>query len=144
MNQKRELFKTDTATGVHPEVMKKWNVSPELSSTALYYRMLDILSIMSEKLEDPSYSKWCTQKKDSVKYNFNKAYFHQILGTSHWSYGSQTADALAFSFGMVPNDRLDEFTKGLIYDINSLHDGHMSTGYPRIKIYLYNFMQIRL
>ncbi|MGA7721179.1 MAG: family 78 glycoside hydrolase catalytic domain [Ignavibacteriaceae bacterium] len=107
---------------------EKMECPPELSSTALYYRMLDILSIMSEKLEDPSYSKWCTQKKDSVKYNFNKAYFHQILGTSHWSYGSQTADALAFSFGMVPNDRLDEFTKGLIYDINSLHDGHMSTG----------------
>jgi alpha-L-rhamnosidase len=106
----------------------KMECPPELSSTALFYRMLDILSGMSEKLDDPLYSQWCMQKKDSVKINFNKAFFKQTSEISFGTYGSQTANVMAYSFGLVPNDKLDAFAKGLIYDINTLHNGHMSTG----------------
>jgi alpha-L-rhamnosidase len=111
-----------------PGANEKMECPPELSSTALFYKSLDVLSSMSDKLNDPSYAEWCRQKKDSVKINFNKAYLKQISGTNFWAYGSQTADVMAYSFGLVPEDKLDSFTKGLLYDINTLHSGHMSTG----------------
>jgi alpha-L-rhamnosidase len=101
---------------------------PELSSTALFYRMLDVLSRVVPKFNDNDYSKWCMEKKDSVKNNFNKVYFKPISGTTYWGYGSQTADVMAYSFGMVPEDKLKSFAEGLIYDIDHLHKGHITTG----------------
>ncbi|MHB9011406.1 MAG: family 78 glycoside hydrolase catalytic domain [Ignavibacteriaceae bacterium] len=118
---------------------EKMECPPELSSTAIFYRMLDILSQVSPKLNDNDYSKWCTAKKDSVKNDFNKVYFKPISGTKYWGYGSQTADAMAYSFGMVPENKLKSFADGLIYDIDSLHNGHITTGIHGQQ-YIYNVL----
>ena len=122
-----------------PDGNKNMECPPELSSTAIYYNMLDILSKISPKLNDIEYSKLCTEKKISVKKNFNKAYLKKISGTDYWGYGSQTADAMAYSFGLVPEDKIKSFAEGLVYDINKLHNGHLTTGIHGSK-YIYNVL----
>ncbi|MGD8777380.1 MAG: family 78 glycoside hydrolase catalytic domain [Ignavibacteria bacterium] len=101
---------------------------PELSSTAFFYRTLNILNIMAKKFDDNQYAEWCEEKMMSVKENFNKAYLKRIEGTEHWHYGSQTADVLAYKFGLIPNDKLESLTNSLVYDVEEKHDEHISTG----------------
>ncbi len=114
---------------------EKMECPPELTSTAFFYGTLTILKEMAVKLNDAEYASWCGEKMISVKSNFNKAYLRQITGTDHWTYGSQTGIVIAYRMGLIPDDRKAAVSAGLVYDINNLHGGHISTGIHGQRIY---------
>ncbi len=113
----------------------KMECPPELTSTAFFYRILDILGSMAVQLNDPAFAEWCRQKKDKVKDNFNKAYLKPVEGTDLLTYGSQTGIVAAWRAGLVPEDRQGRVLGGLQHDINVRHGGHMSTGIHGQRIY---------
>ncbi len=113
----------------------KMECPPVLTSTAFFYGTLSILRDMAAKLGDAEYSTWCDEKMKGVKKNFNTAYLRPISGTEHWTYGSQTGIVMAYRMGLIPEDKKAAVTEGLIYDINNLHGGHISTGIHGQRIY---------
>jgi alpha-L-rhamnosidase len=114
---------------------EKMECPPELTSTAFFYQMLKILEYMAPKLGDENYAGWCGQKMSKVKENFNKTYLRLIPGTDYWTYGSQTAIVSAYRAGLIPEDKIIPVLAGLKYDINELHQGHISTGIHGQRIY---------
>jgi alpha-L-rhamnosidase len=113
----------------------KMECPPVLSSTAFFYGTLSILRDMAAKLGDSEYSTWCAEKMVNVKEQFNAAYLRQIPGTGSWTYGSQTAIIMAYRMGLIPDDRKTAVMEGLVYDIDTLHRGHISTGIHGQRIY---------
>jgi alpha-L-rhamnosidase len=114
---------------------EKMECLPQLTSTAFFYGTLSILRDMSAKLGDAEYAKWCAEKMVGVKEHFNEAYLRQIPGTSGWTYGSQTGIVMAYRMGLIPDDKKAAVSEGLVYDINNLHGGHISTGIHGQRIY---------
>ncbi len=108
---------------------------PELTSTAFFYKILDILENMAVKLNDKPYADWCKSKKGSVKEHFNNFYLKPVEGTNYLTYGSQTGIVAAYRAGLIPEDKKDAVLGGLRFDINNRHDGHISTGIHGQRIY---------
>jgi alpha-L-rhamnosidase len=108
---------------------------PELTSTAFFYKMLNILEFMAPKFKDEPYAVWCRQKMDEVKASFNKAYLRPVKNTEYWTYGSQTGIVSAYRAGLIPEEKITSVMAGLVYDINELHQGHHSTGIHGQRIY---------
>jgi alpha-L-rhamnosidase len=118
-----------------PGSNEKMECPPELTSTAFFYQILDILEFMAPKLNDETYAGWCRQKKATVKENFNKVYLRPVDGTEYWTYGSQTGIVSAYRSGLIPEDKMVPVISGLVYDINEKHKGHISTGIHGQRIY---------
>ncbi len=135
MRTKTALFRMVMATGAPRVEMKKWNVLRSSHPRHSSMEHLTILKEMAVKLNDAEYASWCGEKMTSVKNNFNKAYLRQITGTDHWTYGSQTGIVIAYRMGLIPDDKKAAVSEGLVYDINNLHGGHISTGIHGQRIY---------
>jgi len=118
-----------------PGSNEKMECPPELTSTAFFYKMLDILEYMAPKFKDEPYAVWCSQKMDEVKASFNKAYLRPVKNTEYWTYGSQTGIVSAYRAGLIPEEKITPVMAGLVYDLNELHQGHHSTGIHGQRIY---------
>jgi alpha-L-rhamnosidase len=114
---------------------EKMECPPVLTSTAFFYGSLNILRHMAGLMGDTAYATWCEKKMVNVKDNFNKAFLKQIPGTDYLTYGSQTGIVMAFRMGLIPPLKMKQVSDGLVYDIRTLHQGHISTGIHGQRIY---------
>ena len=106
---------------------------PYLSSTAIFYQMLAIMEKLATLREESEYRDWCREKAASVKTAFNSVYLEEIEGEDALTYGSQTANAMALRYGLVPEDKKARVLKGLVWDINVRHGGHHACGVHGLK-----------
>ena len=98
----------------------------QVTSTAYYYFSSWIVSRAAEVLE---------KKKDTAKYlklsgDIRDAFIREFFDekTAQYATGSQTSNALALLFDLVPEGRQNDVLKNLVNDIRVKHKGHLSTG----------------
>jgi alpha-L-rhamnosidase len=105
--------------------------SRELLSTAyLYYDMNMVAKTAAflNKAEDAAYFSASAQK---VKEAFNKAFLDSTTGV--YLNNTQAAYALAFEFGLVPEDCRQKVADRFVENILVEHKGHLTVGCPGIK-----------
>jgi alpha-L-rhamnosidase len=105
--------------------------SKELLSTAyLYYdmKMVAKTAAFLNKTEDAVYFNALAQK---VKEAFNKAFLDTKTGV--YLNNTQAAYAMAFEFGLVPDDFKQKVADRFVQNILVEHKGHLTVGCPGVK-----------
>ena len=100
--------------------------SPLLTSTAYYYYDVWLLARIAEVLGHDEDARHYFKLAGEIKEAFNEKFFDESAG--YYGTGTQTANALALDFGMVPESRRQSVVKHLAHDITVNHKGHLSTG----------------
>jgi alpha-L-rhamnosidase len=100
--------------------------SPLLTSTAYYYYDVWLLACMAKILGHDEDARHYFELADEIKAAFNEEFFDKSAG--YYGTGTQTANALALFYGMVPESRREGVVKHLAHDITVNHKGHLSTG----------------
>jgi len=100
--------------------------SPLLTSTAYYYYDVWLLARMAEVLGRDEDARRYFKLAGEIKEAFNRKFFDETAG--YYGTGTQTANALALYFGMVPESRRRSVVERLAHDITVNHKGHLSTG----------------
>jgi alpha-L-rhamnosidase len=95
---------------------------------------------MAERLDLGEHSRKFALRYDAIKSAFHAAYFDAEAG----SYGSQTANAMALSFGITPAELKEDVAASLDSDVRENWSGHASVGalgqtwlYPALSDYGY-------
>ena len=102
------------------------HTSPLLTSTAYYYYDVFLLAKMAEVLGRDRDAGQYAKLADEIKAAFNKKFWDKSAG--YYGTGTQTANALPLSLGMVPASRRESVVRRLAHDITVNHKGHLSTG----------------
>ncbi len=100
--------------------------SPLLTSTAYYYYDVLLTARIAEILGHKQDARHYFKLADEIKAAFNEEFFDASAG--YYGTGTQTANALALSFDMVPESRREAVVKHLAHDVAVTHNGHLSTG----------------
>lgn len=95
-----------------------------LTSTALYYQGLTVMQTLADALGRDADRRHCAALAATVRSAFNR-HFHN---PSSGDYGTQTGNALALSFGLVPDDLRSRVGQGLKTRILTNHNGHHACG----------------
>lgn len=95
-----------------------------LSSTAFHYLDLSIITKTAYLFGYRSDASFYSQRMNSVRERFNEQFFDGAKN----SYGSQTANALAIQFGLVPEEKIKEVAKSLSDEITNNSTGFLTTG----------------
>ena len=98
----------------------------EVCGTAYFYRCVWILSRMAEITGRQSDAGEFSALAESIKEAFIEAFFDP--DTCQVSSGSQTANALALYFDLLPENNRDKVLDNLIADIEEKKGGHLKTG----------------
>ncbi|RZV36471.1 MAG: alpha-rhamnosidase [Acidimicrobiales bacterium] len=96
----------------------------EVTATALMVRVFDLMAKMAVRIDRDVDSETFSSRRDAIKSAFHTAYFDPNVG----GYGSQTANAMALSFGIAPEDVIDQVAASLDTDVREIWDGHSSVG----------------
>ncbi|MFZ4546354.1 MAG: family 78 glycoside hydrolase catalytic domain [Bacteroidales bacterium] len=105
--------------------------SRELLSTAYYYydlKMVEKTAKLLNKTEDADYFRVEAQKVGEA---FNNAFLDTKTGV--YLNNTQAAYAIAFEFGLVPEDYKKKVADRFVQNILVEHNGHLSVGNPGIK-----------
>ena len=94
-----------------------------LTSTALQFASLDIMSKAAALLKRASDEKWFERQAARVKAAFHRTFYDPHTG----GYGSQTANAVVLRFGLVPEGKEKAVAAALAQDIQGRND-HANTG----------------
>ncbi|WP_319503364.1 family 78 glycoside hydrolase catalytic domain [uncultured Draconibacterium sp.] len=95
-----------------------------VTSTAFHYLDIDILSKTAKIVGKQDDAILYRKMKNEVKQSFNQHFFAE----NSRSYGSQTANALALEFGLVPEGLEKEVSNAIVENINTKYDGFIHTG----------------
>ena len=99
--------------------------SPGFTSTAIYYQDLRVLqttlALAGKSVESRSYA----EKADAVKQSFNARFYD--AAKHRYDKGSQTAQAMPLTLGMVPGGERNHVLDALVADIRS-HQNHVTAG----------------
>ncbi|WP_052670961.1 alpha-L-rhamnosidase [Draconibacterium sediminis] len=95
-----------------------------LSSTAFHILDLKILAQTAHILGNETDFNYYRNLKIQSTESFNK----HFLDTVNYTYGSQTADAMALDIGIVPEALKEKVAESLVENIHDKHDGFISTG----------------
>lgn len=114
----------------NPEAME---CEPNISATLIYLEALDILAQLAQQQNDASFAIWCQEKHGFLNRNFAKKTLKKVEHTNAWSYGSQTANAMALRYGLVTPERVKDVVNGLRWDIEARHQGHHACGVFGLK-----------
>ncbi len=99
--------------------------SKGVTATATFYELLVDLQKIAKLLgKDDDAARYATQAA-GVKQTFNARYFHP--DTNQYDTGSQTANAMPLSVGLVPEDARAAVLANLVADIRA-HDDHVTAG----------------
>ena len=96
----------------------------EVTATALIVRVFDLMSHMAKRVDRVEDSQKFASHYEAIKSAFHVAYFDAKAG----SYGSQTANAMALSFGITPEGLREQVAASLDSDVREVWDGHASVG----------------
>ena len=102
------------------------NTSVELTSTAGYYYLVILLSYNASTIGRKEDSGKYSLLAENIKATFNQKFLNKENGM--YERGSQTAQALALSVGLVPDDYRVKAEEILINDIK-INEYHTSTGF---------------
>lgn len=101
---------------------------PVTSANAYMYDILGIMAVFAEMNDDSEFKEKMENEKAELFEAFNKVYLTEVPLTSFKWYGSQTATVMALQFGMVPEAKLEDVVKGLVFDIEAVKGGHHAVG----------------
>jgi len=97
-----------------------------LTSTAVYYWQVTIISQIAETLGKGEDARRWAALATQIKDAFNRKFLNPEA--NQYGSGSQTSNALPLSLGMVPETSVQGVLENLIHDIVQTHQGHHSTG----------------
>jgi alpha-L-rhamnosidase len=115
-----------------PGSVKSKRTPNALTSTAFFYYDADLMREMAEVLGEKDDQKKYTALMDSIKTAFTEHFYNK----KEKSFGSQTADALALNFGLVPKGDEKSVAESMMNDIVEKYNGHHSTGHMGTR-YIY-------
>ncbi|KLI65075.1 hypothetical protein AAV99_00145 [Aurantiacibacter marinus] len=96
----------------------------EVTATALIARVYDQMADMAALTARNDDAEAFTARRDAIRNAFNAAYYDAAAG----SYGSQTANAMAISFGIAPDSELERVSAAIEHDVRVTWGGHASVG----------------
>lgn len=96
----------------------------EVTATALIVRVFDLMAQMAERIDRAGDSQKFASRYDSFQSAFHSAFYDPQAR----SYGSQTANAMALSFGITPEGLRQDVASSLDSDIREVWGGHASVG----------------
>lgn len=115
-----------------PGSVRSKRTPAKLTSTAFFYYdaalMYEIAKVLNKQADIDKYSNLMSEIKNSFIRNFYKV--------DRKTFGSQTADALALYFGLVPEGEEKHVAGSMKKDILENHSGHHSTGHMGTR-YIY-------
>ncbi|TWU33204.1 family 78 glycoside hydrolase catalytic domain [Novipirellula artificiosorum] len=97
---------------------------PAITSTALFVYAADLMSRIAAMVGEPNTSQTYRDWRDQAARSFHAVFFDSQSQT----YGSQTADAMALSFGIVPASDQAAVARSLNRDVLDNWKGHASVG----------------
>lgn len=95
-----------------------------VTAAALMVRVFDRMADLAGRIDRPADAVKFAARRDAIARAFHAAYFKPEAG----SYGSQTADAMALSFGIVPAPLVPKVAAALEHDVRVTQNGHFSVG----------------
>lgn len=101
-----------------------FNTKGDLTATALVAHAFDLMSQISERLERPTDAAHYAERYAAFRDAFHAAYFNREKG----SYGSQTANAMAIAFKLVPPHLANGAAAAINRDVTEIWNGHASVG----------------
>jgi alpha-L-rhamnosidase len=96
----------------------------ELTSTAFHYGTLMIMKQIAEVLNKGGDAAYFAGLSEDTK----KAFMAKFLRQDGMNYGSQTANAVALRFGLVPDGKAPEVASALAAEVTAKHGGHSWVG----------------
>ncbi|MGZ0709674.1 family 78 glycoside hydrolase catalytic domain [Coraliomargarita sp. W4R53] len=102
----------------------KMECPPPLTSTAFFYGTVRIMQNFALQLKKTNDAKRYKELAKKTYTAFNRKFFNSKSG----GYGSQTADAVALRFDLVPSDKLNLVGKSLRANVVEQHNGHAHVG----------------
>jgi len=102
------------------------NTPPALTSTAYYYHDVQVLSQAAEILERHDEARKYRDLGEEIRKAFNRRFLDPE--TCQYAAGSQTANAIALLFGLVPEAHKSRVVENLVTNIERIRQGHLSTG----------------
>jgi len=113
-----------------PGSVKSKRTPNELTSTAFFYYNAYIMNELAGALGKSEDKKKYSTLMMNIKSSFIKKYYH----AENKTFGSQTADAIALNFGLIPKEEeafvAESMKKDIVEKYNSHHStGHMGTRY---------------
>lgn len=115
-----------------PGSVKSKRTPNALTSTAFFYYdaqlMRDMASVLGKKDDEQKYN----ELMEKIKSAFVAHFYHE----KDKNFGSQTGDAVALNFGLVPNGDENAVAESMKRDITEKYDGHHSTGHMGTR-YIY-------
>jgi len=96
-----------------------------LTSTALYYHNAKTMYVMATALEKSDEAGNYKQLASVIK----KAFIKKFFNSKEKTFGSQTANAMALSYGLIPEGQEAAVAKKLANDVIEKHNGHFDTGH---------------
>lgn len=115
-----------------PGSVRSKRTPSELTSTAFFYYDAILMSKMAEVLGKNNDSNKYKELAEKIRTTFINRFYDKNEKT----FGSQTADALALNFGLVPEGNEKSVAESLNRDVVEKHDGHHSTGHMGTR-YIY-------
>lgn len=107
-----------------PGTNKYMQCPPALSSTALYYFDVKLMSEIAEILGKNEDAVQFKKLASEIKQSFIK----HFLNGENMTYGCQTADAIALYLDLIPEGKTDEIAGSLFSDVMEKNKGHFTTG----------------
>ena len=115
-----------------PGSVKSKRTPNELTSTAFFYYDACLMHEMAKVLD----KKEDIQKYSSLAENIGKAFVTKYYHPENKTFGSQTADAIALNFSLVPKGDEAAVAENLKKDVVDKFNGHHSTGHMGTR-YIY-------
>ena len=122
----------DEALGDHMEPqedgysrMQAQHTPTALTANAYYYNNVWLVAQIAEVLGRSGDAKSYLMLAQKIKEAFNSRFFDPT--SNQYANGSQTANALALYFKLVPPEKISAVTRNLLNDIEK-HDEHVTTG----------------
>ncbi len=122
-----------------PGTNSQMECPPYLTSTVIYARAVQIAGDFARRRGENDFSQWCIKEYDELVSAFYREYIKPIDGQDALTCGSQTGNAIALALGVIKPEDRDKVGRGLVYDIEVRHQGHISTGIHGSR-YLYSVL----
>lgn len=103
---------------------QSYNTPPQLTATALVRRANDLMTEMADRVGHEDDARRFRARRDAIGKAFHAAFFD----TGSGGYGSQTANAMALMFDIVPPELRTAVAKDLDRDVRQKWNGHASVG----------------
>ncbi len=100
-------------------------IPASLVNTAYFYHVSNIMANVAHVLNKTEDEMKLLNLADTIKNNFNQAFFNPA--THHYWEGRQGADVLALAFDLVPENQRENVFAALLKHLNSIHY-HFDTG----------------